>query len=178
MNSVVIENSVFIGNQLIGENGSGLEINVYSGSLPFSLLKATNSIFAYNEGMDIHVDTGLRIEVYSSDLYSPTGVTHNIPLSADNLEVEPGFLTYDDQGMPTNFHLALNSPLVDAGMTQQSDADGSRSDIGLYGGEFGDGIDADLDGVFDYFWPGTIDDAPPGFDPADYDRNDQDASVQ
>jgi hypothetical protein len=59
-----------------------------------------------------------------------------------------------------------------------TDLDGSRSDIGAFGGEAGGGWDLDQDGVFDYFWPGTIDDSPAGFDPSTYDADDSDMVIQ
>jgi len=56
--------------------------------------------------------------------------------------------------------------------------DGSRADIGSYGGAGGDQWDVDGDEVPDYFWPGERSDAPAGFDPSDYDLDDLDPDVQ
>ena len=70
------------------------------------------------------------------------------------------------------------------------DPDGSPPDIGSYGGPCADGVDLDGDGTLDcpgwdldgdgyndYFWPGSIDDAPDGFDPNDYDMDDRDPDL-
>ena len=67
---------------------------------------------------------------------------------------------------------------LNAGDPAITDADGSRADIGSYGGLGGDEWDRDSDGVPDYFWPGEWSDAPPGFDPGDYDCDDLDPEVQ
>ena len=116
---------------------------------------------------------------------------YDVTLDDTTLTVEPAFLedpTWDaDSGswIITDVHLALDSPLVDAGNpsacanggTSGCDPDGSRSDIGIYGGPDADDWDRDGDGWSDYFWPGTVDDAPNGFDPSAYDADDGDASV-
>ncbi len=90
--------------------------------------------------------------------------------------MDPGFLSYDEAGLPSSFHFALSAPLIDAGDPSLLDVDGSRSDPGIYGGPEGDGWDLDLEGYPDWFWPGTLDAAPEGFQPSDCDRDDLDAS--
>lgn len=57
------------------------------------------------------------------------------------------------------------------------DPDASAPDQGIFGGPEGGSWDLDEDGFFDYFWPGSIDDVPPGFDSADWDCDDTDAAV-
>lgn len=91
--------------------------------------------------------------------------------------MEPGFLSYDETGMPSSFHLSLSSPLINVGDPAVFDVDGSRSDLGSYGGSEGDGWDLDLDGYPDWFWPGTLEDAPDGFSPTDYDLDDLESVV-
>lgn len=56
------------------------------------------------------------------------GVVVNPSVSSDPLFVD----------FPDDVHLQLNSPLIDAGSSQLRDGDGSRSDIGRYGGPLGD----------------------------------------
>lgn len=103
---------------------------------------------------------------------------------------EPGFLYYTDSGtgasctpgtsltcLPSDWHLSMSSPLIDAGDSTLTDADGSRSDIGLYGGAGGDDWDRDQDEVHDYFWPGTWFDVPAGSDATAFDCDDTDPSV-
>lgn len=47
-----------------------------------------------------------------------------------NMSVEPGFVN----AVANDFHLAPGSPLIDAGSPTLVDADGSRADMGMYGG--------------------------------------------
>ena len=84
------------------------------------------------------------------------------------MSVEPGFLAYDDEGLPTDWHLALDSPLIDV-LLDDPDPDGSPGDLGIFGGSGGDGWDLDGDGIPTYFWPGAFGDAPDGVDPARYE---------
>jgi len=67
---------------------------------------------------------------------------------------------------------------VNAGDPALTDPDGSRADPGAFGGPGGASWDVDLDGLMDYFWPGTLEDAPSGFDPTQFDANDLDPTVQ
>ncbi len=153
--------------------GGGMLIS--TGSMPYVL----NTVFAYNSGENVYLPSnaeGVLYEFDSSNLYNPPGLAnHNLDgIDDDNLAVEPGFLTYDDSGLPLDLHLAVASPMVDAGDTLVHDPDASRSDLGIYGGPVADQWDRDRDGYPDYFWPGTIDQPPEGFDPAAYDANDTD----
>ena len=49
-----------------------------------------------------------------------------------NISVDPMYVS------ETDFHLQAFSPLIDAGHPDYSDVDGSRSDIGAYGGPYGE----------------------------------------
>jgi len=55
-----------------------------------------------------------------------------------SLEAEPGFedLNHDDPSA-SDLHLVAGSPAIDAGVPEWSDPDGSRSDMGVYGGPEG-----------------------------------------
>lgn len=107
------------------------------------------------------------------------------------LSIEPQFQSYFDAKtkkacqpgssltcLPDDLHLALTSPLVNAGDPESFDVDGSRADMGLYGGPDGDAWDMDGDGAPDYFWPGEWSDAPVGFLSGQYDCDDLDEAVQ
>jgi hypothetical protein len=82
-----------------------------------------------------------------------------------NVDVDPAFVRYAAE-LPASdwdLHLRAGSPLVDAGDPARLDGDGSRSDIGAYGGPGGGSsyyADADGDGLFDG-WELSV-----GLDPA------------
>lgn len=52
------------------------------------------------------------------------------------------------------------------------DPDGTVADWGFYAGSEAHQSDLDLDGRPGYFWPGTLEDAPAGFDPRTFDADD------
>jgi hypothetical protein len=54
-----------------------------------------------------------------------------------NLSVDPMVVNDDETQGELDFHLQAYSPLIDAGDPTILDRDGSRSDIGLYGGPYG-----------------------------------------
>jgi len=54
-----------------------------------------------------------------------------------NLSVDPMIVNDDSTQGELDFHLQKYSPLIDAGDPNILDRDGSRSDIGLYGGPYG-----------------------------------------
>jgi hypothetical protein len=54
-----------------------------------------------------------------------------------NLSVDPMIMNDDSTHGALDFHLQKYSPLIDAGDPTILDRDGSRSDIGLYGGPYG-----------------------------------------
>jgi hypothetical protein len=55
-----------------------------------------------------------------------------------NLSVDPMVVNDDTNQGDLDFHLQMFSPLIDAGDPNILDKDGSRSDIGLYGGPYGE----------------------------------------
>jgi hypothetical protein len=55
-----------------------------------------------------------------------------------NLSVDPMIVNDDSTQGELDFHLQAYSPLIDAGDSTILDRDGSRSDIGLYGGPYGE----------------------------------------
>ena len=63
-----------------------------------------------------------------------TGVTPD----STNISVDPMVVNDDSTKGELDFHLQAFSPLIDAGDPDILDKDGTRSDIGLYGGPFGD----------------------------------------
>jgi hypothetical protein len=59
-------------------------------------------------------------------------------LDSTNLSVDPMIVNDDTTQGELDFHLQKYSPLIDAGDPNILDRDGSRSDIGLYGGPYGE----------------------------------------
>lgn len=81
--------------------------------------------------------------------------------------------------------VTLTAPVVNANMLLDgkslqvydlgggsADPDGSPTDAGCYGGATGGRWDRDLDGLPEYFWPGTYADAPAGVTASDFDGQD------
>lgn len=180
--ALVAEGLVVTGNKMDSQKwsyGGGIYLYYCEGSSS----QLMNSILAYNslENLACGEAEAASAPVFFSDLYNPPGEGNYdfATLDSSNLTVEPAFLAYDEEGLPLDLHLAGDSPLVNAGEpdADYNDVDGSRSDLGIYGGPEGDRWNRDGDGYRDYFWPGALEDAPAGFDPAEYDLDDGDAAV-
>jgi len=62
----------------------------------------------------------------------------NLTPDTTNLSVDPMVMNDDTTQGDLDFHLQMYSPLIDAGDPTILDKDGSRSDIGLYGGPYGE----------------------------------------
>lgn len=157
-------------------SNSAVGIQLFYNSVPSIL----NSILAYNPEGNLMKGAGQGSQsmlLSYSNLYNPVGLpsTDTTTTNTSNRTLEPQFLSYDGQGNPDNFHLKSSSPLVNTGAPGVMDRDGSKGDLGIYGGPFGSTWDRDQDGLPDYFWPGTLDDAPNGYDQGAYDEDDTDA---
>jgi len=97
-----------------------------------------------------------------------------LPARLGHLSVDPQFLDYDPAAAAADWdlHLAVGSPLIDAGWVLRRDPDGGRSDIGAYGGARADDWDLDRDGAPSWWHAGPYDEeADPlaGWDPDDED---------
>jgi len=92
-----------------------------------------------------------------------------------NVSVDPGFLDYDPAATADDWdlHLTLSSSLVDAGDPAILDPDGSRSDMGAYGGPYAASWDLDWDGYSEWWRPGAYDAATS----ANMDCDDRDDAV-
>jgi hypothetical protein len=86
-------------------------------------------------------------------LPDPTGTNGNISVDPQYLDSTPAEIRDWD------LHLAVGSPLIDAGNPASSDPDGGLPDIGAYGGTSGGSWDLDGDGAPLWWQPGSYDSA-------------------
>lgn len=97
--------------------------------------------------------------------------------TSGNIAVDPRLSAYTADGDETDdaLFLASGSPCIDAGSSAIFDVDGTRSDIGAFGGPDADIADEDADGFYDNV---DCDDTDPAINPAAletaYDAIDQD----
>ncbi|MBT9558108.1 MAG: right-handed parallel beta-helix repeat-containing protein [Myxococcales bacterium] len=113
-----------------------------------------NNIFAHtNNGVAVHfAPSPTNVTMVYNDFYQNEegnvdgGITG---LPATNLTVVPKFVSYIIDSVLSNddLRLASGSALIDAGDPALDDDDGSRSDIGAFGGIGGPELDKDGDGV-------------------------------
>lgn len=122
---------------LVGNDGSA-SISLRSGAT----LDLSGSILAENTvGALVNGDASASLEVRWSDLYDDgeawSGPFADPEGTDGNLALEPLFLLRTDDGDPDDddLHLADGSPCIDAGDPGATDADGSRADMGAWGGE-------------------------------------------
>jgi len=174
---LTITQSNLLGN-VAGIAGGGLYFATGALKITASL---TNSLLAWNGAYNLYNESEeLSLEVLFCDLYQDTGDNnHNLEnLGGYNYEVAPGLTQYAVNGRQYDLHLAIDSPLIDGGDADILDPDGSRSDIGYYGGPAASSHDLDGDGVPDWFWPGSLEAPPAGFSAEEFDENDQDPAKQ
>ncbi len=134
-----------------------------------SRLTLTNTILAGSTGAALALDPTVVFAPTYSDLHANaggSGLTVDPTGSFGNIAVDPDFVDYVADGTFTDdLHLAFGSPLIDVGDPALTDPDGTRSDIGAYGGEGAAGwVDGDGDG-----WStvaGDCDDANAAVNPA------------
>ena len=122
----------------------------------------TNNAASEQAGCLYVADDDSELTFSNSAVYGNTpsdfrGMTD--PTGTDgNISVDPEFLdiTAADP-LDWDLHLALTSPLVDAGDPSILDPDGSPSDIGGYGGPGAAEWDLDWDGYYEWWQPGEYD---------------------
>ena len=128
--------------QIFADSGSMELRDVIAAGSPDAGFAATGSaaaataVLAYNDVWD-NAAGG-----YAGSLTDLTG-------TEGNLAADPQFVAYTRDGVlrGDDLHLQPGSPCIDAGVPEWTDADGSRVDIGAFGGEWGAQIDYDGDGI-------------------------------
>jgi len=131
--TAIIENNVFIQNNTKWIGG----INVaYLHSKKTSF---RNNIVAFGKYYGIYATPGLVVD-YNLFWKNGIDVLDGIILGEHNVFADPLFVkdTIPDKTPSYDFHLQSSSPAKDAGDPTLFDADGSRSDIGMYGGQLGE----------------------------------------
>jgi len=121
----------------VGAGGSG-----YVGASGTATL--SNSIASMNSaGPVLDGEVGASVTVSYSDVYNDTGSTYGSLTdetgSGGNISSDPSFVSAGTTLLGSDFHLASGSPAVDAGNSAAAynDVDGSRNDMGAYGGPQG-----------------------------------------
>jgi|SaaInlLV_10m_DNA_2_1039722.scaffolds.fasta_scaffold03963_3 hypothetical protein len=124
-----ILNCVFFDNQLIGEWDRGSIIEVYGDLMVLEIMNCifwnsnSNPIDSYYTSPTINISYSLSDFSDSDANYFEGNINNNNPDFIDEIE----------------FRLNNISPCIDSGHpnSQYNDADGSRNDMGIYGGSFG-----------------------------------------
>jgi len=163
VNAVIADNQANLGGGLVVED---------SGPSLSGVIVQGNTATA---GGGIYVIGGNTVAMSFCDSYGNTPNDYQgmaDPTGVDgNLDVDPLFMdqTAADP-LQWNFHLSPYSPLVDAGLFGTLDPDGTRADMGAYGGTEADSWDMDWDGYPEWWLPGPYDPlTSPGLDCHDQD---------
>ena len=140
---------------VVGNSGIGVYVN----PTWVRQLYLTNVISAYNGSYGVYDNSTTFDAIYKyNDVYENGSVNYSgltDPTGTDgNLDEDPGFIAYAEDARVSawDLHLDTSSALIDVGSPSLYDADGSRSDMGAYGGAGGDSTytdDVDGDGMYD-----------------------------
>lgn len=136
-------NNTFVGNS--ATEGAGLWVSSTNSTVQ-------NTIFSHHTGAAMYAaDTtsasgGASYGNWYSNTSNTAGSYNFSTSTSGNLTQNPNYIAYSQDGDCSNDNLALSSTstLIDAGNPSILDADGSRSDIGAFGGA--GLVDADNDG--------------------------------
>jgi len=101
---------------------------------PYDIVK-NNNVTDVGKGISVWNNQDLFIQ-YNNSWNNNVNYGGFTPDST-NLTVDPMIVNDDTTQGELDFHLQAYSPLIDAGDPTILDRDGSRSDIGLYGGPYG-----------------------------------------
>ena len=119
------------------EAPSGAGVAVIDGGT-FYLYSST--ISDSNVGEGVYAESASTFSATYSNLYGNDTADSTSSTTTGNITVDPGFTDWTDDGTDNDdLSLAARSALIDAGNPSSSyyDADGSRNDIGAYGGPGG-----------------------------------------
>jgi parallel beta-helix repeat protein len=117
--------------------------NFLIGNFNYCGIFAESLNYIFNN-MVINSPIGIRKPSNSTPVYKYNNSWNNtinysgFTPDSTNLSVDPMIVNDDTTRGDLDFHLQKYSPLIDAGDPNILDKDGSRSDIGLFGGSFGE----------------------------------------
>jgi len=116
-------------NHVMGKPGSfGIKVGTYSDLRNNVVSNTERGIGKYGT---------INPVVHYNDAWRNSINYDGIVADTTNLSVDPMIVNDDSTQGELDFHLQKYSPLIDAGDPTILDRDGSRSDIGLYGGPYG-----------------------------------------
>jgi hypothetical protein len=114
-------------NYITGNLGDAITIGAYD-------LAKNNVVTNVNIGIIGNVNSVIQYNDIWNNNINYSGFTPD----TTNLSVDPMIVNDDTTQGELDFHLQKYSPLIDAGDQNILDKDGTRSDIGLYGGPYGE----------------------------------------
>ncbi len=170
-----ILNSSFVGNQA-GVDGGAIYGDVEGATSLHNVDVSWNK--AGGDGGGIYSDSGSYSAAFCNFYGNDPDDTAGSASGIQDLD----FLTFDPQyqdadpadSLGWDLHLGAASSLVDAGDNGLVDGDGSRSDIGVFGGDGGQHFDLDGDDYYGWWQPGAYE---PQYAAYGWDCDDQDPEV-
>jgi hypothetical protein len=131
----IVNNSVYqikmINNYVVGNPGA---YGISAG--PYDIIK-NNVVTGANIGIVPYTTQDLTFQ-YNNAWNNNVNYSGGFTPDSTNLSVDPMIVNDDTTLGELDFHLQKYSPLIDAGDPNILDKDGTRSDIGIYGGHYGE----------------------------------------
>lgn len=134
--SGIIKNNVFVSNSA-GGSGGGVFLDNWVDPV------ILNNIIAFNDKGGLYVHSDAAPTTQYNCFYENEGGNYQgaASISTGDIESDPLFVSFIDNEnlFDDDFHLTFGSPAIDAGnpATVYNDLDGSRNDMGAYGGPYG-----------------------------------------
>jgi len=130
-------NNFNVRNNFIFNEFQGASVRLRFVNEPFDFIN--NVIMNGDVGLNLISQTIDSINVHYNDFWQNNiNYPANFTPDSTNLLVDPMIVNEDSTQGELDFHLQKYSQLIDAGDPNILDLDGTRSDIGLYGGPFGE----------------------------------------
>ncbi len=178
---VTLRNVALVGNGA-GTNGGAIHLDEAEGFFSCALDMAS-TVMAFNAAANAgggvyttdvnvtaaHCDAWDNLPAPYAGVPDPTGGNGNVSLDPQFLDLAPA------DPLDWDLHLALGSPLIDAGDPAIADPDASPSDMGPYGGPAAGSHDLDHDSYPEWWQPGPYD--PVTYPGLGWDCDDLDGGV-